>query len=103
MSFGSRNHFKQLSSHRYRLHHEHSVSSQCSSESTDSYKKSSSGDTEPGNKSFQSGLRRSHAFHTAELLQQQVGEKEGTTLQFTTPFALQCKFNFCNSVKVLHA
>ena len=77
MSDGSRNHFKQLSSYRYRLHNEHSVSSQCSSESTDSYKKSSSGETETGNgnKSFQSGLRRSHAFHTAELLQQQVGGK----------------------------
>ena len=90
MAFGSRNHFKQLSSHRYRLHNEHSVSSQCSSESTDSYKKSSSGDTDPGNKSFQSGLRRSHAFHTAELLQQQVAEKELDNFAILLLLPLHC-------------
>ena len=92
MSDGSRNHFKQLSSYRYRLHNEHSVSSQCSSESTDSYKKSSSGETETGNgnKSFQSGLRRSHAFHTAELLQQQVAEKELDNFAILLLLPLHC-------------
>ena len=61
-----RNHFKQLSTYRYRLHNDHSLSSNGSSDSD----QRKSNDEE--HKVFGSGLKRSQAFHTAELLQQQV-------------------------------
>ena len=65
-----RNHFKQLSTYRYRLHNDQSVSSQSQySSDSDSFNKRSS---EEDPKVFTSGLKRSQAFHTAELLQQQV-------------------------------
>lgn len=65
-----RNHFKQLSTYRYRLHNDQSVSSQSQySSDSDSFNKRSS---EEDPKVFTSGLKRSQAFHTAELLQQQL-------------------------------
>ena len=66
-----RNHFKQLSTFRYRLHTELSASSHCSSDSRGSSSTSTDHAPDPPT-SFQSGLKRSTAFHTAELLQQQV-------------------------------
>ena len=65
-----RNHFKQLSTYRYRLQNDNSLSSNCSSESDNTNKKSNEEDL----KGFGSGLKRSQAFHTAELLQQQVSK-----------------------------
>ena len=66
ISLSYRNHFKQLSTYRYRLHNDHSLSSNGSSDSD----QRKSNDEE--HKVFGSGLKRSQAFHTAELLQQQV-------------------------------
>ena len=66
ISLSYRNHFKQLSTYRYRLHNDHSLSS---NGSTDSEQRKSNDDE---HKVFGSGLKRSQAFHTAELLQQQV-------------------------------
>ena len=66
VSLSYRNHFKQLSTYRYRLHNDHSLSSNGSSDSD----QRKSNDEE--HKVFGSGLKRSQAFHTAELLQQQV-------------------------------
>lgn len=73
--FSNRNHFKQLSTYRYRLHNDNSLSSTCSSDS-DSARRV----TEEDHKVFGSGLKRSQAFHTAELLQQQVCLSGSTAL-----------------------
>ena len=62
-----RNHFKHLSTYRYKLH-SFSVSSNTSEESELASKKSPKHEDH----FYYRGIKRSRAFHTAELLEQQV-------------------------------
>ena len=71
-----RNHFKHLSGYRYKLNNGHSLSSNTSADS-DSFDRNSPKEEKY---LFAKGIKRSTAFHTAELLEKQVGFENSTNI-----------------------